>query len=1009
MKHKITIIYRVVLSFLFVTLLLSSCTPAVEQVSQTGYAPRVFSAGDMTRAELAEAVLVVEDIPSTLTADILEANGSVNRLYEQETKLNSVLYQNRDGSKTEYIFAADVKYLDADGEIRDKSLSLSNAISKADYREKFSFAVEDNDTRVYFPANLNHTVGVVLEKDDICIELRPLSTISTAQEGKMTNRDMGGGSTQQVIEYLGILGSETTLRYTPVLNGYKEDLILYSKPATNRFSFTLSTGGLEAVIAQDGSISLLAPDTKDIVGEVERIYVYDSGELIHETFENHYEITKIADGEYTITMVVDEEFLNDPNIVYPVIVDPTVKTVNVGTSTSDITSAIDDTILYSAKPTRNYADNYYGNVGYVDSSYGVGYMLVKFPGFSNTAPYNNSTYTITSATYYVYKVGGSNGESATVTAYAYAGNTWEEDTATYTSIAPTTSSNIGAVQDAVSMQSHTQYEFDITDIVSDWQRNSTLLNKGIILKNTTSTTNADKCRVLATSEYAVDKDSTKLPFLAVEYDYTAANVPNGTYYIKSVRSGHYFTRRTSDGKATQFAYAGGNKEQRWIVTKQDSVNNYYRISPASNSSLALTVNGGSSANSAAITTTTWTGADSQLWQFICYSDGSYSLVSKCSNGEKAIALNYSTSLEEDSLIVQYANKGGAHYRWELSSPSLSVTGVSLSSSNLLEGQSVTITPTIKHSGTGTIPPITTRIKVTDPSGTVVLNTTSTSANLTSGATFKPSVTLNSLVNGTYSYIITADINGITTITKSDTFVVLKKPDLTVAEIYSPNSNAFVQTSYPICIREENINSTAGNRKLALSIKNANGYEVYSCTFDRSSLSAANSYTTYATWTPSVAGTYTITATTDSTNLVEENDESNNVRSITVTVIDDNNETINDNQSGAYVFALDNNGDTANIVSMLYSTSDVDWYKVVVPEGKTFVEFFFNKPLTTNCDLKLYISSSSGTLTTIQSTFKTYSSNEYFREKTDGNETIYYFCVEKASAALSYYSLDVRVR
>lgn len=65
--------------------------------------------GDLPFEELAEATLSAEDIPACIDPALAEARGHVNRLYLQEPDDHTVMFQNRDGSKTVYVFSQPVK------------------------------------------------------------------------------------------------------------------------------------------------------------------------------------------------------------------------------------------------------------------------------------------------------------------------------------------------------------------------------------------------------------------------------------------------------------------------------------------------------------------------------------------------------------------------------------------------------------------------------------------------------------------------------------------------------------------------------------------------------------------------------------------------------------------------------------------------------------------------------------------------------------------------------------
>lgn len=65
--------------------------------------------GDLPFEQLKEAVLEAKDIPACIDPALAEARGHVNRLYLQEPDDCSIMFQNRDGSKTVYLFSHPVK------------------------------------------------------------------------------------------------------------------------------------------------------------------------------------------------------------------------------------------------------------------------------------------------------------------------------------------------------------------------------------------------------------------------------------------------------------------------------------------------------------------------------------------------------------------------------------------------------------------------------------------------------------------------------------------------------------------------------------------------------------------------------------------------------------------------------------------------------------------------------------------------------------------------------------
>ena len=259
--------------------------------------------GEQTAAVEEDTGLLYEDeealsrllgeLPSTITEAQAEEAGHILRLKEEEPDLNTVIFQNRDGTRTAYQYAYPVKYIE-NGTIKDKS----NRIISSD-KAGYAYENEANEIKTYYPESLGNK-GARLEYGGYAVELTP-----QIRSGGAAYSLFGGGSLQaaQVIEeitpaadgvhYSGALGAGAALRYTPTLTGFKEDIILSSYQGENEFSFVLKTNGL-LLEEIGGNWYLIDEDTEEAVIELGEIYIYDSfsgitaaaegGENVHETY-----------------------------------------------------------------------------------------------------------------------------------------------------------------------------------------------------------------------------------------------------------------------------------------------------------------------------------------------------------------------------------------------------------------------------------------------------------------------------------------------------------------------------------------------------------------------------------------------------------------------------------------------------------------------------------------------------------------------------------------------------
>lgn len=118
-------------------------------------------------------LVAAEDLHMMISREDVENYGHIGRAEEYESSLNSLVMRNSDGTLTTYIFSEDIKYVDESGNIKDKETSLTNATDEK-FTAKYAFATQSNDVQLLFPRSLGKENGVLLDKDDINIELKPI-------------------------------------------------------------------------------------------------------------------------------------------------------------------------------------------------------------------------------------------------------------------------------------------------------------------------------------------------------------------------------------------------------------------------------------------------------------------------------------------------------------------------------------------------------------------------------------------------------------------------------------------------------------------------------------------------------------------------------------------------------------------------------------------------------------------------------------------------------------------
>lgn len=493
MKHSVLKpICTVLAALLFSGVIFTDSAVATRSAGRVVYASEAWDQEILDDSELAEA-LIENGVTGT---------NHVQRLEIKEPDLNTIIYANNDGTETAYIFDEEVKYIDENGEIQDKSNAITDA-EGATVGDGYSYFNGKNDVHTYFPEVLSGDTGILLSGGGFSLEMLPDTDVSGKAAEVVGN----------TVVYSGVFGENTGLEYETIFNGFKENIVLYEN-CGNVFSFTvhISDTYLES---ENGAIRFVDQASGAVKAVMSPVYVYDSyvgdvpeGET-HYTYANRLEFCKIREDVYGITVTVDKDFLENEATVYPVYVDPSTSVVW-GTPTG--TKTILDTPIYNGSGAANVASgaNTTGVLGYVNASYGSGRMLMRFPALG-TGGFMDSKHTILAASLNLRDASGQSA-SATVRAYHYTGPQWNESTVYSLAAWNGIGASVGSA--AFSSPSSVSGSIDITSAVKKWQTDQTAFGKGLILKNTTSETSTVYYKAICTSE-----NSSNRPYLVVTYFY----------------------------------------------------------------------------------------------------------------------------------------------------------------------------------------------------------------------------------------------------------------------------------------------------------------------------------------------------------------------------------------------------------------------------------------------------------------------------------------------------------
>ena len=596
----------------------------------------------------------------------------------------SIITNNEDGTHTATVFAAPVKYQTEDGktELIDTSIvsnGLVNSVFQGyQYKNKAnSFTTEfskDADKGLRFTTEDSRLVMTpVTEENPPLQEALTETSAETAEEEKAAHTDeidqleipyeitasVEEANTESkpddAFVYDNAFGEHTKLKYYNTSVGFKEDIILEQNVRINRFSFEIDTNGDIPRLTEDAGMILVydKDNSEEQKYRFGSLYAYDSftpgtdetTDFEHLTFDCHYELEELGDSRYRITAVISEEWLNHPETIYPVTINPSMTVPNTATN-------IEDTYIRESAPASNY---------YLESRLRIG-------------NYNGTNYTSGKCFSYVWfkqmpSLSYVYVQSATLTMYLLSGQSTAQPARAWRVTAPWESK-------AVTWNSHPAYtdvtadtnpdkelqyyQFNVTDIVNKWYNGST--NYGFL--HSYVDTAAHDLNSLYSSDCGI---STVYPSLSFNYvtGPTLSAITEGIYYIRNQNSGKYIDvlgQHTYGGaNIHQWSFHGGPSQQ-WKITQKDG--RWYTLEPLHAPGMAMDVDNSKMENGTNIRLCAYNNANAQQFGFVKLSNGAYRIVTKITSGQRGASVE-SSSTADGGNIHQWAYSGAANDHWFL--------------------------------------------------------------------------------------------------------------------------------------------------------------------------------------------------------------------------------------------------------------------------------------------------------------------------------------------------------
>lgn len=429
--------------------------------------PEQESESKIVRTELTE-----QNLPDVIDSETAIADGYVARLNSEEQSLSEVVLEKDDGMRALYLFSENVKYIDENGDVADKS---NNAVRKGR-----AFVNEGNDVEIILPATL--TAGIAVIGDELNITMKPLTdkigrSLSPAKK-----------TADDTVVYSDVFDSSTNIEYTYTYGGVKENIILESYNGKNSFDYEITTGGLS--LYEDKGTLLLADESGDVKATLGEVVVF-SADNKNNTF-GKYKVEELEkNSRYKVTVSVDRECLTDPKTKYPVKINPDLKTINASAKIQDL-QVFKGT---DGKGTSETSAGYSGvsRVGWTD--WGACRTLIKLNNFSFNTYKITDAWQIDSAYVELRDLMCQGGSGVPISCGQFNGNFWtEKDTRTWNGLEAENSSlsspvnvTYGNGNSKRNLSDKDQwYNWNLTGTVKKWLTNASLKEKGLQLRTYTS-------------------------------------------------------------------------------------------------------------------------------------------------------------------------------------------------------------------------------------------------------------------------------------------------------------------------------------------------------------------------------------------------------------------------------------------------------------------------------------------------------------------------------------------
>ena len=549
------------------------------------------------------------------------------------------------------IHSSPVKYIDEDGNLQYIDTGIKTLSAAKDSKSEFAYENVANGFTVRFANTANKGINF---NNAFTFETKSSSAVKTTAR---IGAEKGNGK----IIYPNAFGTDTVIEYINTEGGIKENIILNKYTGQNRFEFVFRSETHIPVLENNGAniIVVKKDDPKAVEYRFLSLYAYDSyvpendaaaeaETLRHMNEDLYYELAENSDGSYTIAVVVPNEYLTHPDIVYPVTIDPSMTYIS-------FDDRAQDTFVDASTPsTQNN-----GSLDYIRFGKKGGYKHYGFQRFTSL-PNLPAGANITNAYIRFTFRNGQNTPTASsgikMTSRVISSAQWYESSVTWNN-KPTGSTT--KTSSFVYNGSYLNYfDVNLTNELINWYSGISS-NYGICF------TYYQEDHSDYNSVASCEGSSDRSPKLVINYVLTGLSTGD-VFYIRNAHSGLYLTASgdsSGDNLVQSPLDASKYDEQRFRLLYLAQKGDYW-LYPMNATDLAVQIEGSSSSNDANIEIGSQpsVAGTHQRFKIVEDSNGAFELLTRQSNYTKAISV-YNEGVSSGTRIVQHTANGANSSKW----------------------------------------------------------------------------------------------------------------------------------------------------------------------------------------------------------------------------------------------------------------------------------------------------------------------------------------------------------